>query len=282
MPKSTKPLEDQKQKKFLIGGLARNCEKTIKDDVLYLQNALADYPNKHWLIIESDSDDNTIQALRELESMVENFRYISIGTMRNRIPDRTKRIAYCRNKYLEEFETDPEYQDSDFIVMADFDGMNSCVTNKSIDSCWERSDWDVATANQWGPYYDIFALRHPLWSPNNCWEAQVFLANMGMDEDESKAVAVYSRMLQIPEASEWIEVDSAFGGLAIYKTASIKGLRYVGADANGEEICEHVNFHKLIKDKGGRIFINPRLINAELTDHSIHYHEWKQSQAKGE
>ena len=267
-------------KKFLIGGIARNCGKTIKDDVLYLQNALINYPHKQWLIIESDSDDNTIAVLRELEILVENFRFISLGTMRNRIPDRTKRIAYCRNKYMEEFDSDPEYQNSDYTIIADFDGVNTCVTEKSINSCWVRDDWDVVTANQWGPYYDIYALRHPLWSPNNCWDAQVFLGNTGMTEDDSKFVAVYSRMIQIPEEGEWIEVDSAFGGLAIYKTAAIKGLRYVGADAHGKEMCEHVNFHRQIKDRGGRIFINPQLINAELTDHSIDYHEWKKSQSK--
>ena len=267
-------------KKFLIGGIARNCGKTIKDDVLYIQNSLVNYPHKQWLIIESDSDDNTIAILRELETLVENFRFISLGTMRNRIPDRTKRIAYCRNKYMEEFDSDPEYQNSDYTIIADFDGVNTCVTEKSINSCWVRDDWDVATANQWGPYYDIYALRHPLWSPNNCWDAQVFLGNTGMTEADSKFVAVYSRMIQIPEEGEWIEVDSAFGGLGIYKTAAIKGLRYVGADAHGKEMCEHVNFHKLIKDRGGRIFINPQLINAELTDHSIDYHEWKKSQSK--
>jgi hypothetical protein len=269
--------KNPQNKKFLIGGIARNCGKTIKDDVLYLQNALINYPNKHWLIIESDSDDNTIEVLRELETMVENFRFISLGTMRNRIPDRTKRIAYCRNKYMEEFDSDPEYQNSDYVIIADFDGVNTCITDKSISSCWERDDWSVATANQWGPYYDIFALRHPLWSPNNCWESQIFLGIMGMTEDDSKFVAVYSRMFTIPEEGEWIEVDSAFGGLAVYKAEVIKGLRYVGSDSQGNEMCEHVNFHQLIKERGGRIFINPHLINAELTDHSIQFLEWQKS-----
>jgi hypothetical protein len=101
-----------------------------------------------------------------------------------------------------------------------------------------------------------------------------------MAEADSKFVAVYSRMIEIPEEGEWIEVDSAFGALAIYKTSAIKGLRYVGTDAHDQEMCEHVNFHKLIKDRGGRIFINPKLINAELTDHSREYHEWKKAQGK--
>jgi hypothetical protein len=268
-------MNKSKLKSFLIGGTARNCASTLKDDVLFLQNALINYPHKQWLIIESDSEDDTVLVLRELETLVENFHYISLGTLRNRIPERTKRIAYCRNKYLEEFENDPIYQGYEYHIAADFDGVNKCVTEKAINSCWENSDWDVATANQWGPYYDIFALRHPLWSPNNCWEAQKFLTTLGFDEYDSKFVAVYSRMIQVPEEGEWIEVDSAFGGLGIYKLAMIKGLRYIGENDKGEELCEHVPFHAQIKAKGGRIFINPRLINAELTDHSSEYLTWK-------
>jgi len=269
-------MSKSKNKSFLIGGVVRNCEKALKNDVLYLQNALINHPHKQWLLIESDSEDKTVEVLRELEGMVENFHFISLGTLRNRIPERTKRIAYCRNKYLEEFESDPMYQGFDYVLAADFDGVNTCITEKAIDSCWENSDWDVATANQWGPYYDVFALRHPLWSPNNCWEVQRFLAEQGFDEDHSKYIGVYSRMVQVPEQGPWIEVDSAFGGLAIYKREKIAGLRYSGATDQGVEISEHVPFHAQIKAQGGRIFINPQLINAELTEHSAEYLAWKE------
>ena len=96
-----------------------------------------------------------------------------------------------------------------------------------------------------------------------------------MNEEESTACAVYSRMIEIGEADDWIEVDSAFGGLGIYKIDFLRGLRYKGLNDHGEELCEHVPFHKAIKANGGRIFINPSLINAELTDHSRAYREWK-------
>jgi len=276
---NTKP--SPQDKKFLIGGIVRNCGNTLKDDVLFLQNAVIEYPDKHWFLVESDSEDNTVEVLRELETIVDNFRYISYGSLRKRIPARINRIVFCRNKYLEEFENDPEYKDADYVIMADFDGMNNCVTAKSIQSCWEKDDWTVVTANQWGPYYDIFALRHPIWSPNNCWESQQFLAQLGLSEGDSKFVSVYSRMIQIPEAGEWIEVDSAFGGLAMYRADAIRGLRYQMIDDTlAYEVCEHVPFHQLIKNQGGRIFINPRMINAELTDHSIDFANWKKSQGK--
>ena len=34
-------------------------------------------------------------------------------------------------------------------------------------------------------------------------------------------------------------------------------------------ISEHIHFHKMICDEGGKIFINPRFINCGLNEHSI-------------
>ena len=269
-------VDNSESKSFLIGGVVRNCEKALKSDVLYLQNALKNHPNKQWLLIESDSDDKTIEVLRELESVVKNFHFITLGALSNNIPERTQRIAYCRNKYLEEFESNPLYRGFDYMLVSDFDGMNNCITEKAIKSCWDNADWDVATANQWGPYYDIFALRHPLWSPNNCWDAQRFLATQGFNENHSKYIGVYSRMVTVPELGPWIEVDSAFGGMAIYKREKIQGLRYTGATDHGEEISEHVPFHAQVKARGGRIFINPKLINTKITEHCAEYLAWKE------
>ena len=250
--------------KFLIAGIARNCGKTIKDEVLILQNAMSVFKNKQWLIIESDSDDNTVEQLKELEGEVENFRYISLGNLRNHYPLRTQRIAFCRNKYLEELENNPSYSDVQYLVVADLDGVNSYITGKAIESCWSKPDWTACTANQWGHYYDVYALRHEVWSPNDCWDVQRFLGKRGMSEEESIACAVYSRMISISETEDWIEVDSAFGGLAIYKAPALKGLRYHGLNQRNEEVSEHVFFHQKIREGGGKVFINPQMINGEV------------------
>ena len=82
--------------------------------------------------------------------------------------------------------------------------------------------------------------------------------------------SVYSKMITLPQASEWIEVDSAFGGLAIYRKAMFEHCKYVGITEAGEEFCEHVYFHRILKSLGAKLYINPKLINAAMTEHTIH------------
>lgn len=75
-------------------------------------------------------------------------------------------------------------------------------------------------------------------------------------------------MITIQETSEWIAVDSAFGGLAIYRRSLLDAARYRGKDENNEIVCEHVWLHRQLKANGARLFINPRMINTADTPQS--------------
>ena len=44
---------------------------------------------------------------------------------------------------------------------------------------------------------------------------------------------------------------------------------------DGEEICEHVPFNQKLRKSGAKLFINPRLINANITEHSEPASFWK-------
>ena len=58
-----------------------------------------------------------------------------------------------------------------------------------------------------------------------------------------------------------LEVDSAFGGIAIYKLSSIpNNCNYVGKYQDESEYCEHVEFHRCIKKSGKNIHINTRFL----------------------
>lgn len=253
---------------ILVAGLARNCGKTIAKDVNRISVALTKFKSVEWLIIESDSNDNTISVLDILSKNTPFFRYISLGKLREKIPSRTERIAYCRNKYLDELKKNSRYENIDFVLIADLDGINSHVNEASISSCWEHNNWDVCTANQTGPYYDVWALRHPAWSPNDCWEQYEFLIKHKVSRSKALNNAVYSRMIFIERNAPWIEVESAFGGLAIYKKMTLVTSQYIGVRNDGKEICEHVELHRQINEKGYKIFINPNLINSNYTEHS--------------
>lgn len=263
-------------KKILIAGVARNCAATLENEILTLKNAFCEIFQIQWLIIESDSQDETVQRLSAVSEANSDFRYISLGALELELKKRTERLAFCRNVYLEEIRQNSLYSDLDYVVVADFDGVNTQLTKGGVLSCFVDDVWDVCTANQSGGYYDIWALRHPLWSPTDCWEQHRFLSHFmrfGTAEELSHLsyAAVYSKMICIPAGANWVEVQSAFGGLAIYKAKIIAESNYVGVNSLGDEICEHValNFH-LTLERGYKMFINPALINIDYVDHSAH------------
>lgn len=253
---------------FLIVGLVRNCAMTLRDQVLRIEKAFGDAQDISWFIVESDSHDHTVEVLCELEAKRSNFHYISLGDLRYKYPKRTERIAFCRNKYLDFIASDPSCADVDYIVVADLDNVNTTITAAGVQSCWKRDDWDVCCANQEGPYYDVWALRDPLWSPNDCWQQARRLETLGSSRFKALFVSVYARMVRIPSDSDWIEVESAFGGLAIYKKSALIAVNYEGLDRNGEEVCEHIFLHKMIRSRGGKIFINPAFINTKVAEHA--------------
>ncbi len=252
----------------LVAGTVRDCEQTVRSGLIRISAALKDCGKLYWVVVESDSRDKTCDVLLSLAKENSSFRYISLGSLRHEIPTRTARIAHCRNTYLKELRSNPLYSKVDYIVVADLDGVNDLISAKGIASCWDRSDWHVCCANQRGPYYDIYALRHPDWNPNDGYHQCNFLVTHGVSR-KAASDALYSRMITIAEGAEWIEVESAFGGLAIYRREALEDVNYCGTDSNGRDLCEHVSLNTQIRSKGYRIFINPCLINTAVTEHSL-------------
>src|SRR5207253_639088 len=84
----------------------------------------------------------------------------------------------------------------------------------------------------------------------------------------------------IPVDADPVEVQSAFGGLGIYKLRYALRGRYVGYKAKtiveagarhnfSWQVCEHVPFHQGISSTGGRLHVLPWLVNAETRNTSF-------------
>ncbi|QWD74389.1 hypothetical protein FD961_00710 [Polynucleobacter sp. TSB-Sco08W16] len=254
--------------KVLIVGVVRNCAQYLNDQVLILSNAFQRFSEIQWLLIESDSSDETRELLGALKNKIPSFNFKAMGSLEPLMKSRTQRIAYCRNQYLKSIRESQEYADIEYVVVADFDGVNRLLSSQAVDSCWSHEGWAVCAANQEGPYYDIWALRHEVWSPGDCWAQYHFLINHGLPQDASRFAAVYSKMIKVPQNSTWLKVQSAFGGLAIYRKDALQGGAYIGLDKFGSEVCEHVSLHEEITRSGFGIYINPSLINADFIDHT--------------
>lgn len=262
----TSLLPPPRQSHFLVVGLARNASKTLANDVARTAHVLGFAARISWLVIESDSSDDTVDVLETLCSETENFRYLSLGDLRRTLPQRTARIAHCRNTALDEIAA--HYGDVDYVILSDMDNLNTRLTEAGVLSCWSREDWGAVTANQSGRYHDIWALRHEDWCPNDCWRQNAFFTRHGVGYAWARLASVYLKMIRIPQDAPWIEVQSAFGGFAIYTREAITSGRYTGLYPDGSEWCEHVPFHGELRAAGHKVFINPALINTDYSSHT--------------
>jgi glycosyltransferase involved in cell wall biosynthesis len=240
----------------VIVGAARNVENDIERTYLRLSQAFSCFNSLEFLIIESFSTDNTAKVLERLTTKYENFSFESITDLDFTLTSRTERIASARNYALSRLKS--RSSKIDYVAVADLDGVNKHLTLNSVKSCWDFQDWDAIFANQQGFYYDIWALRHPNWSPNDCWRDYENMIPL-IGRRNAFQLSVKSRMIEL-KSDTLVKVDSAFGGLGIYRSKAFFSSKYLGV-TEGKEICEHVPFNLYLTQNDFKLFINPRLVN---------------------
>jgi hypothetical protein len=156
----------------IVVGIVRNIEKSFAKDIERLSKALKRFTNIDWFLVESGSSDQSITVLERFSKELSNFSFQHVAIEHS--ATRTENMATARNKYLDYLREESRLNDYQYIVIADFNNLNSTINHEVVESCFKKLDWDVVTANQSGRYYDAWALRHPLWSPNDCWEQHEF------------------------------------------------------------------------------------------------------------
>ena len=254
---------------FVIVGTARDVAKSIEKEVSKFIDVFQKIGKFKILIIESDSGDSTTQKLEKLAAKHREFEFISLGNVRFQIPDRIERLIYCRNRYIAEINNRRDFSNSKYICVADFDKINTKIESSSIiKSLSLKSNWDAIGANQSTRYYDILALRHEYWCPNNAWSEYLWFSSHSTRKDW-KTKSVYERMIHIPRHLEPFKVMSAYGGFIIYKTKSLLGYDYSWAENRERGDIDQVNLHKKMVGDGKIIFIDPQLINGGWNVHNL-------------
>lgn len=246
------------ESRIVVCGTARNLEKKIENVVQDLIKSFAPFGEIHILICESFSTDRTLEKLNDIQSRLSNFTFIQDLRIEKTESRRTVRIASARNELQAKIRM--MYQDFDYVAMLDLDGVNRDLTAKSVESIWKFHSWDVAFANQPFRYYDIWALRAKNWNEVDCWKEYQILLQTFPSRDAHR-MAVKQKMKSISEKAEPIAVQSAFGGLGIYRTSVFLDGHFLGMDKEGNEVCEHVHFHETLANKGYKLFIMPSLVN---------------------
>lgn len=256
--------------RYLITGTAKDISSSWHNTKRSLKIIFDSFEDYECLIVESNSSDNTLELLNTWAAEDSRRKILSLGNVSE--PSRIKRIALCRNEYMKYL--DNNISNFDYMLVVDLDSSLKIDRNfnKQINSCFERKNWDAIASNRRGRYYDIWALRSiQLGVTFDCWErvnarpdifssptAVAFMKECILSANKSSYhdyvrhfVKRYQRV--ISENSDWIECQSAFGCMVLYKASSVNGRRY-----NGDTTCEHVSFNN-----GLKMFINPRFISGE-------------------
>jgi hypothetical protein len=246
-----------KNKSATIVGTARDIQKYLYYTIKKIEMISSLFGNINIIVYENDSIDDTLDILNKWKN---NSKYnIKIISEKNLPGKRTQRLSYARNILLNEaLKLNNEY----FIVM-DLDDVNSLLTKKRfVSSFLYNNDWSCLCANQKYNYYDLWALRtKDDWLNYDCWDCIKNKKESGKEYDKEYEKCVGSKFKNLKPQKDLLEVNSCFGGLAIYKTKYIKNCKYYGGEGD-KEVCEHVNFNKEIIEKNkGKIFINTNMIN---------------------
>jgi hypothetical protein len=256
------------RKSILVTGIARDVAKILPRELNRIEKEMENiFELVNFLVIESDSKDNTIKILNNIKNKKNNFSYVSLGKIDSILPNRIQRLAFCRNVYVKEIRENKLYKDIDFIAIVDFDIKNNRLKLNELKKLIGEQSWSAIFANQTGLYYDIYALRKKGWVENDCFvEYKEF--SMNMSPQDAKELAIWSKMKKIRKSSPLIPVDSAFGGLGIYRKDVFMNFDYSLPPEHLHE-SEHVSLHKKIRDSNGLLFIVPKMTNFSWGTHNL-------------
>jgi len=264
------------------------CAKSV---AAHLQSTLAqiDAIRSLWasaavVIAENGSTDSTKQLLAAYAAKPQTH-ILTLDAEANPISSRTERLALVRNKILNfVHETYPTF---DYVLSVDLDGiLDGFKPSGLVDlfKSFPTDTWDGVFANVGGKYYDIWALRRPdLGLTYDCWD---MIRHLQLEGGVSRADAKQTCVTQFqtvikPTPARLIPVDSAFGGLGLYRLAATRGCTYVGRTQEcscqrfaafnqtmcAPETCEHVAFHRDMVHKGAKLFICSSLLVKTQQEH---------------
>lgn len=257
----------------------RDAERHLPAVLANLAGMATVYAEAAFIFVENDSNDGTKGILNRWCEMRPNAHLISEDGIARRLPPRTVRLAWARNQYLARVRS--TFAGFDHMIVADGDEVSTAPVDldafrRALAFLNAAPGRAAVFANQRGVYYDLWALRHKKLCPGDIWEQTFDAARRnGLSDDEAYARVFAPRIFCLDPAKSSVRVESAFGGLGIYRISSalknprtyeghkIKAVRQTDKVARvGWQACEHVAFHEGFAASGQALFIMPGLINA--------------------
>ena len=232
-----------------VVGLARDIDGVLPFSIERVEHTVRHFASWKAIVLENDSTDDTKDILKKWatkrpDNVVVQMSDTGNPRMHGFEPERTVAMARYRNECRELVER--HAPDADYVIVVDLDAWGGWSIHGIINGigwhqrlpdagCMASTSLFKHTAYKIGRdlvwcHYDNWAFRWMGWQPR---------------------LGPWFTFWVPPPGAPPIECNSAFGGCGIYKTAA-----YLSSEYSGED-CEHVPFHRRMKEKGYSVFLNP-------------------------
>jgi glycosyltransferase involved in cell wall biosynthesis len=281
------------RRRCVIVGCARNIATQLPKTLEKIE-AIRSYWSTQYasetavVLAENGSTDGTKALLAAYQAAQPRTHVLTLDAEANSIQQRTERLAFVRNALLDYVHGHADYHTFEYLLAVDLDGTLDDFDPASLNKAFQPSMpvWDALFANNDGPYYDIWALRNSVSGPAfDCWDMYHHLrSQFNIPHVQARQMCIGQFQVPIQPRRQLIPVESAFGGLGLYRLAATVGCRYdgltrscsvaaVGIPTNAQrgcrmDTCEHVAFHEAMRARhGAKLFIHPGIVVRTQMEH---------------
>ena len=250
---------------LLVTGLARNCAATLPKHIRLIERLHGCFRRLAVHVVENDSTDITKEVLAQWRARSPHVTIDSrnLGLLAGKggfSAERIDRMTASRNRYLDFLAGMPWIPD--YVLVLDFDVFHVAWSGL-LDAFNDIDRWDVLCANglsyrHGGSFsafrgfvcYDTYALRTVAEGATVQTVAQ-----LNRNRDAFAGLCA---------GDAPVEVSSAFGGAALYRSAALRAGRYrvlPNVDPAIPVLCEHVALHRELAAAGyGRVALHPSML----------------------
>jgi len=238
-------IDAAKSSSVAIVAIARNSLPALANTLPLITMVKRQFADAKMYFFENDSEDQTAAVLDKFAEIEPGVvvEHQTLGGIDSRgfEKERTERLALCRNRCLEWVRDNAA--DSEYTIVFDTDPAGGL----SPDGVFNSIGWMIE--RPWAGGMASYSLaRYPDGIAHyDAWAARL---NWWRDRREEINMTWFWQLLP-PVGSPPIEMNSAFGGLAVYRTKAFLAGGYVGDD------CEHVGHHKKMREAGWKMYLNP-------------------------
>lgn len=246
-------LVEARRRKLAIVSIARNAMPHLKNTLRLVDELSKLWRDCVYYVFENDSTDETPQVLDEFaERPWVTVEHDTLGgeDTRGFQPDRTVRLAKCRTRCQEWVRN--HAADADYVMVLDTDAHGGWSVYGVVNSlAWicEMRGMVTMSREVGGMASQSLFIRDEGGGRYGIAQYDAWAARLNFWDDRREHAWFHALLL--PVGTPPVPMNSAFGGLCLYRKEAYLAGKYEGGD------CEHVFLHRSMQRAGYQLFLNP-------------------------